>query len=78
MAVLFLSGLLLLSFRKLIAVDLGFTFQNVALFDLIPASPRINGATQGESCSNIFVAFPECKPWVFRSNAPWAETWPLS
>src|SRR5205085_8442855 len=35
-AVLFLSGLLLLSFRKLISVDLGFTCDNVALFDLAP------------------------------------------
>jgi predicted permease len=35
-AVLFLSGLLLLSFRKLTAVDLGFARDNVALFDLAP------------------------------------------
>jgi predicted permease len=35
-AVLFLSGLLLLSFRKLIAVDLGFDRANVVLFDLAP------------------------------------------
>ncbi len=35
-AVLFLSGLLLLSFRKLIAVDPGFTRDNVVLFDLAP------------------------------------------
>jgi predicted permease len=35
-AVLFLSGLLLLSFRKLIAVDLGFARDNVVLFDLAP------------------------------------------
>ncbi len=33
-AVLFLSGLLLLSFRKLMVVDLGFTRDNVVLFDL--------------------------------------------
>jgi predicted permease len=38
-AVLFLSGLLLLSFRKLIAVDLGFTRGNVVLFDLAPRDP---------------------------------------
>jgi MacB-like periplasmic core domain len=35
-AVLFLSGLLLLSFRKLISVDLGFKRENVILFDLAP------------------------------------------
>jgi predicted permease len=35
-AVLFLSGLLLLSFRKLITVDLGFNAENVVLFDLGP------------------------------------------
>lgn len=35
-AVLFLSGLLLLSFRRLIAVDLGFAHDNVVLFDLAP------------------------------------------
>jgi predicted permease len=33
-AVLFLSGLLLLSFRKLITIDLGFARENVILFDL--------------------------------------------
>jgi len=38
-AVLFLSGLLLLSFRKLIAVDLGFARDNVVLFDLAPRNP---------------------------------------
>ena len=35
-AVLFLSGLLLLSFRKLTAVDPGFARDNVVLFDLAP------------------------------------------
>ena len=35
-AVLFLAGLLLLSFRKLIKVDLGFVPDNVVLFDLAP------------------------------------------
>ncbi|MDQ2839865.1 MAG: FtsX-like permease family protein [Acidobacteriota bacterium] len=38
--VLFLSGLLLLSFRKLIAVDLGFIPDNVALFDTAPRDPE--------------------------------------
>ena len=38
-AVLFLSGLLLLSFRKLIAVDPGFSRDSVALFDLAPRDP---------------------------------------
>jgi putative ABC transport system permease protein len=45
-AVLFLSGLLLLSFRKLIAVDLGFDRRNVVLFDL---SPRTNGSHPHDS-----------------------------
>ncbi len=35
-SVLFLCGLLLLSFLKLISVDLGFTSTNVVLFDLAP------------------------------------------
>jgi len=35
-AVLFLSGLLLLSFRKLITIDLGFARDKVVLFDLAP------------------------------------------
>jgi len=39
-AVLFLSGLLLLSFRKLTAVDLGFASDNVVLFDLAPRKPE--------------------------------------
>jgi len=38
-AVLFLSGLLLLSFRKLLSVDLGFVSNNVVLFDLAPRDP---------------------------------------
>jgi putative ABC transport system permease protein len=38
-AVLFLSGLLLLSFGQLIAVDPGFTRNNVVLFDLTPRDP---------------------------------------
>jgi putative ABC transport system permease protein len=38
-AVLFLSGLLLLSFRKLTTVDVGFNRRNVVLFDLRPAVP---------------------------------------
>jgi len=38
-AVLFLSGLLLLSFRKLIAVEPGFAPDNVVLFDLGPRDP---------------------------------------
>jgi putative ABC transport system permease protein len=37
-AVLFLSGLLLLSFRKLIAVDLGFARENVVLLNLAPGA----------------------------------------
>ncbi len=43
--VVFLSGLLLVSFRKLIAIDLGFARRNVVLFDLAPrdaASHRQN------------------------------------
>ncbi|MGH9664993.1 MAG: ABC transporter permease, partial [Bryobacteraceae bacterium] len=39
MAILFLSGLLLLSFRNLIAVDPGFARDNVVLFDLAPRAP---------------------------------------
>jgi len=35
-AVLYLSGLLLLSFKKLTSVDFGFTADNVVLFDLAP------------------------------------------
>jgi putative ABC transport system permease protein len=46
-AVLFLSGLLLLSFRKLIAVDLGFVRDNVVLFDLAPRNPESHRADSG-------------------------------
>ena len=43
-AMLFLSGLLLLSFRKLIAVDLGFRRENVALYDLAERAPGASSA----------------------------------
>jgi predicted permease len=46
--VLFLSGLLLLSFRRLTSVDLGFASANVVLFDLLsrqPENPRPNSAS---------------------------------
>ena len=46
-AVLFISGLLLLSFRKLTAVDLGFTSENVALFDLAPRQPEDHRRSSG-------------------------------
>ena len=46
-AVLFLSGLLLLSFRKLIAVDLGFARNNVVLFDLAPRNPESHHPESG-------------------------------
>ncbi|MFN7996286.1 MAG: ADOP family duplicated permease [Bryobacteraceae bacterium] len=38
--VLFLCGLLLLSFRRLVTIDLGFTSDNVVLFDLMPREPE--------------------------------------
>jgi predicted permease len=38
-AVLFFSGLLLLSFRRLTSVDLGFASANVVLFELAPRQP---------------------------------------
>jgi predicted permease len=38
-AVLFLSGLLLLSFRQLVAINPGFSRDNVILFDLAPRDP---------------------------------------
>ena len=43
----FLSGLLLLSFRKLIAVDLGFARKNVALFDLARRDPMNRNEVSG-------------------------------
>jgi predicted permease len=46
-ALLFVSGLLLLSFRKLIAVDLGFTSENVALFDVAPREPEDHRRSSG-------------------------------
>ena len=45
--VLFLSGLLLLSFRKLIAVDLGFVPDNVILFDLAPPDAQLHRQDSG-------------------------------
>ncbi len=47
-SVLFLSGLLLLSFRKLISIDLGFTSDNVILFDLSPRQPGAHRPNSGE------------------------------
>lgn len=49
-AVLFLSGLLLFSFRKLIAVDLGFDRSNVVLFDL---APRASGSHPNDSGAEL-------------------------
>jgi predicted permease len=49
-AVLFLAGLLLLSFRKLIAVDLGFAPDGVALFDL---APRQRGDSERQSGAEL-------------------------
>jgi putative ABC transport system permease protein len=46
-AVLFLSGLLLLSFRKLLTIDLGFARDNVVLFDLAPRNPEIRQRNSG-------------------------------
>lgn len=46
-AVLFLCGLLLVSFRKLIAVDLGFARDNIALFELAPRVPGGTGQYSG-------------------------------
>jgi putative ABC transport system permease protein len=46
-AVLFLSGLLLLSFSKLIAVDLGFARDNVVLYDLAPRDPESHHPDSG-------------------------------
>ncbi len=46
-AVLFLSGLLLLSFRKLISVDLGFARDNVVLFDLAARDPETHRRNSG-------------------------------
>jgi hypothetical protein len=49
-AVLFLSGLLLQSFRKLITLDLGFSRENVALFDL---APRVRGPNSAGAASDL-------------------------
>ena len=46
-AVLFLSGLLILSFRKLIAVDLGFVRDNVVLVDLAPRNAQSHRQDSG-------------------------------
>jgi predicted permease len=47
MTVVFLSGLLLLSFRKLITVDLGFSPRNVVLFDLAARDPASHSSNSG-------------------------------
>jgi predicted permease len=52
-SVLFLSGLLLLSFRKLIAVDLGFNRSNVVLFDLGLDRRHESGAKLLETVRNL-------------------------
>ena len=47
MSVLFLSGLLLLSFRKLITVNLGFARDNVALIDVESRQPQSHRPNSG-------------------------------
>jgi putative ABC transport system permease protein len=57
-AVLFLSGLLLLSFRKLISVDLGFNTNNVILFDLGPRHGENPPHTSGVDMLEALRRFP--------------------
>lgn len=57
-AILFLSGLLLLSFRKLIAVDTGFDARNVILFDLAPRDRLIRSPEAGPKLLEKIRALP--------------------
>lgn len=59
MAVLFLSGLLLLSFQKLISVDLGFVSDNVVLFDLAPKQPGNPPSSSGAELLEAVRRLPE-------------------
>ena len=75
-AVLFLSGLLLLSFRKLIAVDLGFARDNVVLFDLAPRDPEKPSPGFRRETARIYPPSsrrPSAR--VCRNSGPWAATW---
>src|SRR5262249_54161990 len=69
-AVLFLSGLLMLSFRKLIAVDLGFTSQNVALFDLIPRGPGNQRRNSGGELLEHLRRLPEVQAASISQQRP--------
>jgi putative ABC transport system permease protein len=57
-AVLFLSGLLLLSFRKLVAVELGFSPNNVVLFDIASRDPSIRNPDSGAGVLEHLRALP--------------------
>ena len=52
-SLLFLSGLLLLSFQKLVAVDLGFNPGNVVLFDLVPRQPGHQGSSGADLLDSL-------------------------
>jgi predicted permease len=66
-AVLFLSSLLVHSFRRLIAVDLGFRRDHVALFDV---APRLPGAGSAPGLLDAIRRLPEVQAASFSQQRP--------
>lgn len=69
-AVLFLSGLLLLSFRKLIAVDLGFSRDNVVLFDIASRTPNIRHQASGAELLEHLRQLPDVRAASISQQRP--------
>jgi len=69
-AVLFLSGLLLLSFRKLISVDLGFTRNGVVLFDLGRRDPFDRHPVPGSKLLEQIRALPGVRAASLTAQRP--------
>ena len=71
-AVLFLSGLLLLSFRKLIAVDLGFSPDNVVLFDIASRDPYVRKRDSGAGVLDHIRELPAVRAASISKGRPMA------
>ena len=69
-SVLFLSGLLLLSFRKLIVVDPGFTRDNVVLFDLAPRDLFNHHPNSGEKLLEHIRELPDVRAASLTAQRP--------
>ena len=79
-AVLFLSGLLLLSFQRLISVDLGFSGSNVVLIELAPRQPGNSPPGSASALLEVARHLPEVQAAAISLQRPmggdmvWIET----